>query len=120
MIAFHTVSVSASSICSLTDGALQAAEKWSTSAGSGLWGLGLWANAESRRHASQHEHRLNSRVQRGVYRRETMADSNKDDERAIRTGDDGSTSVSDSSLLPMLVTSLVLIVVGMIAVIIFV
>ena len=49
-----------------------------------------------------------------------MADFNKDDERAIRTGDDGSTSVSDSSLLPMLVTSLVLIVVGMIAVIIFV
>ena len=49
-----------------------------------------------------------------------MADSNKDDERAIRTGDDGSTSVSDGSLLPMLVTSLVLIVIGMIAVIIFV
>lgn len=49
-----------------------------------------------------------------------MVDSNKDDERTIRAGDDGSTSVSNSSLLPMLVTSLVLIVVGMIAVIIFV
>lgn len=49
-----------------------------------------------------------------------MADFNKDDERVIRTGDDRSTSVSDSSLLPMLVASLVLIVIGMIAVIIFV
>jgi hypothetical protein len=49
-----------------------------------------------------------------------MANANKDDVRNVRRNDDAAAADSPSTLLPMLVAGLVLIIIGMIAVVSFV
>ena len=67
-------------------------------------------------HSGEAEHRLNSRSSRSLMGTHMMVHNNKDGQQKVRADDNGSPSDSASTLLPMLVGSLVLTIIGLIVV----